>query len=48
MNPNSKRLIAVYEDGQTPSAWLRLMTMLMLCYATIIVLGLLRALDLYS
>jgi hypothetical protein len=35
MNPNSKRLIAVYEDGQTPSAWLRLTSVLMLCYATI-------------
>ena len=34
------------EDAQTPPAWLTLTVTLMICYATIVAFGLLRAFDL--
>ena len=46
MKLKSKRSISFPEDRQTPRAWLTLTVTLMVCYATIVALGLLRALDL--
>ena len=46
MKPKSKRSISFPEDGQTPPAWLTLTVTLMICYATIVAFGLLRAVDL--
>ena len=46
MKLKSKRSISFPEDGQTPPAWLTLTVTLMVCYATIVAFGLLRALDL--
>ena len=46
MKPKSKRSIPFPEDGQTPPAWLTLTVTLMICYATIVAFGLLRAFDL--
>jgi hypothetical protein len=46
MKPISKRSISFPEDGQTPSAWLTLTVTSMICYATIVAFGLLRAVDL--
>ena len=44
MKLKSKRSIFFPEDGQTPPAWLTLTVTLMVCYATIVAFGLLRAL----
>jgi hypothetical protein len=41
MKLKSKRSISFPEDGQTPPAWLALTLTLMICYSTIVVLGLL-------
>jgi hypothetical protein len=46
MKLKSKRSISFPEDGQMLPAWLTLTVTLMICYATIVALGLLRALDL--
>ena len=46
MKLKSKRSISFPEDGKTPPAWLTLTVTLMVCYATIVAFGLLRALDL--
>ena len=46
MKLKSKRSISFPEDGQMPPAWLTLTVTLMICYATIVAFGLLRAFDL--
>ena len=46
MKPISKRSISFPEDGQMPPAWLTLTVTLMICYATMVAFGLLRAIDL--
>jgi hypothetical protein len=46
MKPKSKRTISFPEDRQTPPAWLTLTVTLMICYATIVAFGLLRAVHL--
>ena len=46
MKPISKRSISFPEDGQMPPAWLTLTVTLMICYATMVAFGLLRAVDL--
>ena len=46
MKPKSRRTISFPEDRQTPRAWLTLTFTLMICYATIVAFGLLRAVHL--
>ena len=46
MKPKSKAIDILPEDGQMPPAWLTLTVTLMICYATIVAFGLLRAVDL--
>lgn len=42
------QVVKTIKVGQTPSAWLTLTVTSMICYATIVAFGLLRAVDLQS